>query len=118
MRRSGFKRRNKYGAIKTAKDGILFDSKLESLHYEYLKMRQLAKEISDLEMQVEIPLKIGSVQIGIYVADFAYKEQGKYVISEAKGIETDVFKIKWKIAKALYPDWVFELRKKWKVTRQ
>lgn len=117
MKRSGFRRKNKYGAIKTMRDNVLFDSKLEAEHYEMLKLRQLAGEIENLDLQVEIPLKIGSVSIGIYVADFAYTEGEKYVISEAKGVETDVFKIKWKIAKALHPDWIFELRKKWKVVR-
>jgi hypothetical protein len=39
------------------------------------------------------------------------------VIGDAKGIETDVFKIKWKLVRALYPDFILELRKKWNIIR-
>ena len=119
MRRSGFKRKNKYGAIKTMRDGVLFDSKLEAFHYDNLKLLQLAGEIRDLELQHEMPLKIGDAQICIYIADYRYFDikEAKWVISDAKGIETDVFRIKWKIAQVLHPENIYELRKKWKVKR-
>jgi dsDNA-binding SOS-regulon protein len=72
MRRSGFKRRNKYGAIKTVKDGILFDSKLEADHYEQLKLLQLAGEIKHLALQEEFVLKVADKVICTYIADYFY----------------------------------------------
>lgn len=80
---------------------------------------QAAKEISELELQKEFILNINGKQVGIYIADFHYfdETEKKYVISDAKGIETDVFKIKWKIMKALYSGYIFEIRKQTKVIR-
>jgi len=119
MRRSGFKRKNKYGAIKTISDGVLFDSKLEAYHYDQLKLRLLAGEISDLDLQKELVLKVNNSPICTYIADYYYydKAEKKWVVSDAKGVETAVFRIKWKLVKALFPEFIFELRKKWKVVR-
>lgn len=47
MKRSFWKRKNKYKAIKTRKDGILFDSMLEASHYEDLKLLEKAGEIRE-----------------------------------------------------------------------
>ena len=120
MKRSPFRRKNKYGAIKTQVDGILFDSKLEAFHYDMLKMQLLAGEIETLRLQEEFIIKIEGKQICIYVADYYYydKEAQKWVVSDAKGVKTDVFKIKWKLMQALFPDKIFELRHKYKITRE
>jgi predicted RNase H-like nuclease len=120
MRRSGFKRRNKYGAIKTLKDGVVFDSKLEAHHYEQLKLLQAAGEIKDLDLQHELRLAFNNIVICTYIADYYYYDckAQKWVISDAKGIETPVFKLKWKMVKALYPEFILEKRKKWKVIRE
>ena len=119
MKRSPFRHKNKYGAIKTQVDGILFDSKLEAFHYDMLKMQLLAGEISDLDLQHEMPLKVGGKLICTYIADYYYYDKAaqKWVVSDAKGVETDVFKIKWRLVAALHPEFIFELRKKWKVIR-
>ena len=120
MKRSGFKRRGKYGAIKTAKDGIVFDSRLEADHYQQLKLLQAAGEIEHLRLQEEFNLKVAGKLICIYIADYYYfdKAENKWVVSDAKGIETAVFRIKWKLCQALYPDYIYETRKKWKVIRE
>lgn len=120
MKRSGFKykpRRNKYRAIKTRVDNIVFDSMLEASHYEELKLLQSAGEIKDLELQTEFPLKVNDKHICIYIADFTYIEGDKKICSDSKGVETDVFKLKKKLFQALNPDWVFEIRKKGKIIR-
>lgn len=115
MKRGGFKYRwrpNKYGAKKTWKDNILFDSKLESTVYEQLKMLQLAGEIKDLELQKEFTLNVNGKQICIYIADFVFKVKDKTVIADAKGVITDVFRIKWKLIQALLPDNDYKIFKK------
>ena len=122
MRRSGFRRRprNKYGAIKTRIGDQVFDSKLEAEHYLILLDKQRCGEIEQLDTQHELQLGVNNKLICTYVADYYYYDKAakRWVISDAKGIETDVFKLKWKLAKALYPEFVFEKRKKWKITRE
>lgn len=120
MKRSFFKRKNKYRAIKTMADNIMFDSKLEAGHYEDLKLLQSAGEISDLELQHDFVINVNGKQICIYVADFFYydKKEKRFVISDSKGVETDVFKLKKKLVLALYPEHIFETRTKGKVIRQ
>jgi len=109
MRRSGFKRRGKYGAIKTKVDGIMFDSKLESKWYEYLKTLGTCDLISDLELQKEFVITVAGKQICIYVADYFFydKLKNKWVIGDAKGVVTDVFRLKKKLVQALYPEYEF-----------
>jgi hypothetical protein len=123
MRRSPFKRKprgNKYGAKKTVSDGILFASKLESIHYEQLKLMQMAGEISDLDLQHDLVLTVNNRQICTYIADYFYFDmrEKKWVVSDAKGILTDVFKLKWKLCKALFPEFIYEIRKAKGVIRE
>ena len=94
-------RRNKFGAIPTLIDGIRFDSKGEAKHYADLKYRVMAKEISDLKLQVRFPLEVNGKLICTYIADFTYMEDGKFVVSDFKGIRTPVFNIKAKLFEAL-----------------
>jgi len=63
MKRSGFRRRNKFGAVPTIRDGIKFPSTLEGDHYEQLKYLQIAGEISSLELQFEMVLNVNGKQI-------------------------------------------------------
>lgn len=104
-------RRNKYGAIKTWVDGIKWPSQLQAGHYIELKALQAAKIISDLEWEVDFPIKIAGILICNYRADFVFTHKGrnKKVIFESKGKRTDVFNIKWKLMKACYPEYDFEL---------
>lgn len=123
MKRSGFKRkprRNKYGAIKTKIGDQVFDSKLEAEHYLILQDQQRCGEIEHLDTQHELQLGVNNKLICTYIADYYYYDKAaqRWVISDAKGVETDVFKLKWKLAKALYPEFIFEKRKRWKVTRE
>ena len=122
MKRGTFKKRykpNKYKAIKTLFDGVVFDSKLEAGEYEDLKLLQAAGEISDLDIQHDLVLKVNDKQVCIYIADFFYFDvkEKKWVVSDAKGILTDVFKLKWKLAQALYPEYIYEIRKRGKIIR-
>jgi len=112
VRRTGFKRWNKYGAKKTWKDNILFDSKLESSIYEQLKILQQAGQINDLELQKEFVINVNEKQICIYIADFVFKVKDKTVVADAKGVLTDVFKLKWKLMAAVYPQFDYRIFKK------
>lgn len=39
-----------------------------------------------------------------YIADFKYIENGKIIVEDVKGIQTDVFKLKHKLFEKKYPD--------------
>lgn len=95
-------RRNKYGNRKKIIDGYEFDSGLEAERYVDLKMEIRAGMISDLQMQVPIELITNGVVVAKYVADFVYIRNGEVIVDDAKGVETAVFRLKWKQLKAQY----------------
>lgn len=105
---------NKYRNKKVIVDDYVFDSIQESKRYKELKLLLKAEKISDLELQPHFLLqerfkKNGKTYRKIeYIADFKYIENGKTIVEDVKGIQTDVFKLKHKIFEKLYPD--LELR--------
>ena len=105
---------NKYRNKKVQFDGITFDSKAEETRYKQLLLMQKANYITDLELQPRFLLqesfkKNGKTYRKIeYVADFKYIEDGKTIVEDVKGMQTDVFKIKHKLFEKIYPD--LELR--------
>lgn len=105
---------NKYRNKKVIVDGEEFDSKKEVNRYKELRLLERAGEISNLELQPRFLLqdkfkKNGKTYRKIeYVADFKYIENGKKIVEDVKGIQTDVFKLKHKIFEKVYPD--LELR--------
>ncbi len=95
---------SKYHNKKTVINGITFDSKHEAERYLELVFMQKSGLISDLKLQVPFEL-IPAVKINgktnrkaVYVADFVYKdEKGNMVVEDAKGVKTDVYKLKKKL---------------------
>lgn len=111
---------NKYRNKKVVMDNIEFDSRLEANRYIELKLLQRAGKIKSLELQPRFLLQEGFKKNGKifrkieYIADFKYIENGKTIVEDVKGMQTDVFKLKHKIFEKVYPD--LELRIiKWKV---
>lgn len=100
-------RRSKFGNVRTEVDGISFASGAEANRYLELKLLVRAKEIRDLKLQPAFPIEVNGYKICKYIADFAYTEKGLSVIEDVKGCETGEFKIKWKLAQAIYGshDW-------------
>lgn len=95
---------SKYKNIKTTVLGKTFSSKHEAYRYRELKILLDAGEISDLQLQVPYELipsfKLeGETYRGIkYVADFVYKDKnGNIVVEDAKGMRTEVYKLKRKL---------------------
>lgn len=102
---------NKYHNTKTTLDGIKFDSKRESKRYSELLLLERGKVIKDLELQPEFILQLpftdamGNKHRAItYRADFQYKEKGKIIVEDCKGMRTDVYKIKKKLFLYAYQD--------------
>lgn len=71
-------RRSKYGNRKTVVDGITFDSKKGAHQGHFKPGKVLEKECS-------------------YIADFAYIQDGTYVVEDTKGVRTEAYKIKRKL---------------------
>ena len=99
--------RGRYPTVRpTVIDGHRFASAHEARRYTDLLLLQRAGEISELELQVPIPIVFEGRPVLVkskgypngrvlrYVADFSYREAGELVIEDAKGHPTDVYKIK------------------------
>jgi hypothetical protein len=92
-------KRNKYGNIRKEVDGMKFDSIREAHRYNQLILKHKAGIISKPVLQYEFQL-VGCS----YVCDFLYLdyEKKEFVIEDAKGTLTDVYKIKRKMMKEIY----------------
>ena len=95
---------SKYRAIRTEIDGITFASKKEAARYQELRMLERAGYISGLELQPRFPLHINGVKVCDYVADFGYLARDqKPVVEDVKGMKTSVYRLKYKMFHACYP---------------
>jgi len=94
----------KYNNKKIVIDGIKFDSKLEASFYVYLKALNL-----DLTLQPKFNLQPSfkifkkTYRAIDYLADFSFSWKGQTLVIDAKGMETEVFKIKRKLLLFKYP---------------
>lgn len=95
---------SKYKSRKTVVDGIEFDSKKEAKRYSELKLLERAGQIQELELQkpfVLIPAQKVNGKVAErackYIADFVYKENGKTVVEDTKGVKTKDYIIKRKL---------------------
>ena len=93
----------KYYNKKTVYNGITFDSKKEADRYVVLTLLQKAGKITDLEVQVPFELipsqKVDGLTVErpcVYKADFVYRENGKMVVEDTKGVKTKDYIIKRK----------------------
>ena len=93
----------KYRNKKTQIGMYVFDSIAESKRYKELALLEKAGQIKGLELQPKFLLQEGFKKNGKtyrkieYIADFMYIENGKVIIEDVKGMETDVFKLKRKM---------------------
>lgn len=97
---------HKYRAAPTDYNGVRYASKLEASIAEVLdRLRadrsQTRRHVVTVERQPRFAL-VGGI---VYVADFAvtWSDQRQTVI-EVKGFETAVWKLKYKLMRACYPD--------------
>jgi hypothetical protein len=103
-------KRSKYGAVRTVVDGISFASKAEARRYAALKIAEKAGLITGLEMQPRYPVTINGVKVFTYVADFRYWQDGKRIVEDVKGVETEAFKLKKRIVEAIFgPNFTIEI---------
>ena len=112
-----YNRRNKYGARKVTKNGLIYDSKKEARRAGILEALEKAGAITNLRRQVKyvlIPTQREPDTIGpkggrkhgkvierecYYLADFVYTitATGETVIEDTKGVRTKEYIIKRKL---------------------
>lgn len=99
---------NKYHNNKIVVNGETFDSQGEYNRWCELKLLERAGRIRGLRRQVKFELlpsqyinekgRRRCVERGLwYVADYVYTENGKTVVEDYKGFQTEAFKIKKKL---------------------
>jgi hypothetical protein len=101
--------KSKYGNKKVTLFGRTFDSKREANYYPVLRARLRAGEISDLRLQEKIFITIGGVEVRYergnahmyYIADFTFREDGRKVVIDVKGMKTDVYRLKRALLRAM-----------------
>lgn len=112
MGRYNFSRRNKYNARRTKYNGRYYDSGLEAAYAEDLDWRIKAGEIKEWEPQHKIDIRVNGVHIANYYIDFKITfTDGHVEYHEVKGYETDVWRMKWRLSQAMFPDYTFILVK-------
>ncbi len=110
--------RNKYGAKRTKVGDVTFASKAEAKRDAELLLLERAGKIREIKRQPKFDLIVNGVKVCRYVADWRYQETVESksplnyatfvetvdVVEDRKGVQTAAFKIKWKLAQALYPE--------------
>ena len=109
------KRKSKYNNSRSELDGYTFDSRAEMRRYTQLKLLQFNGQIDKLEVhprfEVIPAMKInGKRERAIfYEADFAYYEEGRWVVEDVKGYVTDVFRLKRRLFVLRHPEALFKI---------
>jgi hypothetical protein len=94
------KARHKYRAEPIVVDGIRFDSQLEARYYRRLLLKRDQGQILGFLRQVPLHLP-GRTRL---VLDFqVFELDGTSYFVDTKGFETEVFKVKLRQARELYP---------------
>lgn len=97
--------RNKYGNHKVCcLSKHTHDSKLEANYCNRLLAMLQAKEIKSYDVQFRIGFIVNGVPVCDHIVDFlVIGLDGKRECHDTKGMKTDVWRIKYKLFKALYP---------------
>lgn len=93
---------NKYNNVSSTVNGIQYHSKKEAAFAAELELRRKAGDIKDWERQYKISLDVNGFHIANYYIDFViHHNDGLQEFTEIKGFETEVWRLKWKLAEAL-----------------
>lgn len=92
--------RHKFSAVRSERDGMRFDSKLEAAYFDHLTLLMRAGEVVGFLRQVPFHLP-GGVR---YVCDFlVFWADGSCTFDDPKGMETAVYRAKMRQVQTLYP---------------
>jgi hypothetical protein len=110
VRRSGLSRvrrpARKYNNRTTVIDGLSFDSSLEALHYQGLKLLERRGEVSDIQCQVPFRLSVNGAHVCAWIADFTWVDprSGEFHAVDVKSPFTrtlPVYRLKAKLFEAV-----------------
>lgn len=95
-------RKSKYRSQKVELDGFHFDSKLEAKRYTELQLMVQACEL--VEVLVHTPtIRLRGTSV-TYTLDFlCVAPDGSCWAEDVKGIQTQAWKVKWRISRAQHP---------------
>ena len=92
------------GKLRRTLDGVLYDSAAERDYAARLELEHKTGRIKAWHRQSTIHLEVNEVIVCKIVADFLVIHNDKsYEYIEVKGHETALWKLKYKLLKALYP---------------
>ena len=110
----------KYKNVRKDYKDVMYDSKLEANYAHTLDLMMKASDdrqrVVKWDRQVKLDLRVNGEHIANYYIDFIVEyADGHIEYAEVKGMETDVWKLKWKLTQAIYgkenPDIVFRVVK-------
>jgi len=101
---------SKFGAVKTdCLHGHTHDSKKEAARCNDLHELEAAGAISHLIQQPVFNIAFDGRQVCKVIADFQYREAGKLVTIDVKGMDTPISRLKRKLVAAAYPGTIIEI---------
>lgn len=104
---------NKFNSKVQTYKGRSYHSTLEANYARKLDLLIKAKEVKKWEPQFKIPLGHNGIHFANYFIDFkVWMSDGTIEYHEVKGLETDLWKLKWKMTQAFYPEYKLVLIKK------
>ena len=106
---------SKYRNIKNMYNGVLYDSMKESAFARDLDLRVRANDIKSWvgdKKKLKFQIAVNGKRICTYTPDFMIVSNDNSIeYLDIKGVETTVFKLKWKLIQALYPELKFRIIK-------
>lgn len=100
-------RQNKYGNHKVhCLSKHLHDSKLEANYCNRLLAMKQSGDIHDYKIQYKFSMYVNCIHICDHIVDFyiCFKINDPFEVHDTKGMKTDVWRIKYKLFQACYPD--------------
>ena len=107
-------RPGRYGSYSATYGGRIYHSRKEALYAAQLDQLKKAAlpvdRVVSWEPQVKIPLVVNGKLVANYYLDFVvHFADLRTEWQEVKGFETNVWKLKEKLVRALYPDQIFRV---------
>lgn len=93
------------GKLARTYNGALYASKAESCYAQLLDIRKMTGDIADWGRQYPFQLVVDGVTVGRFTVDFiVIRKDGPREYVEVKGFQTETYKFRLKVFKALYPN--------------
>lgn len=110
------KKKNKYNAVRQTYNGKSYDSGLEASYARQLDFMKKAGEVKEWTPQKTLKLVVNGFLVCRYSLDFhvIYTDgREEYWEVKSRATKTEAWANKWKLAKALFPDYKFVLKEKY-----